>query len=116
MRFGLAFLRLQPVKDSLDLLFADIDEGLDLLAEITLPGEFGLDLELERPIRRADRMQIFPHAVRCLLEVPGNTRETLIDLGRRDLDFVGLGRSEEHTSELQSLMRISYAVFCLNKI
>src|SRR3546814_3561170 len=29
---------------------------------------------------------------------------------------VGEGaRSEEHTSELQSLMRISYAVFCLNK-
>src|SRR3546814_5697452 len=26
-----------------------------------------------------------------------------------------LGRSEEHTSELQSLMRSSYAVFCLNK-
>src|SRR3546814_7408506 len=25
----------------------------------------------------------------------------------------GIGRSEEHTSELQSLMRISYAVFCL---
>src|SRR3546814_9193432 len=25
------------------------------------------------------------------------------------------GRSEEHTSELQSLMRISYAVFCLTK-
>src|SRR3546814_2554657 len=28
--------------------------------------------------------------------------------------FIG-GRSEEHTSELQSLMRISYAVFCLKK-
>src|SRR3546814_2835400 len=27
----------------------------------------------------------------------------------------GQWRSEEHTSELQSLMRISYAVFCLNK-
>src|SRR3546814_1103090 len=27
----------------------------------------------------------------------------------------GIGRSEEHTSELQSLMRISYAVFCLKK-
>src|SRR3546814_9968184 len=27
----------------------------------------------------------------------------------------GLHRSEEHTSELQSLMRISYAVFCLKK-
>src|SRR3546814_4165277 len=26
-----------------------------------------------------------------------------------------IARSEEHTSELQSLMRISYAVFCLNK-
>src|SRR3546814_10402716 len=29
--------------------------------------------------------------------------------------FAGKARSEEHTSELQSLMRISYAVFCLNK-
>src|SRR3546814_6359535 len=28
---------------------------------------------------------------------------------------LGTQRSEEHTSELQSLMRISYAVFCLNK-
>src|SRR3546814_2890190 len=28
---------------------------------------------------------------------------------------VGMVRSEEHTSELQSLMRISYAVFCLKK-
>src|SRR3546814_9033010 len=31
-----------------------------------------------------------------------------------DIDFLG-ERSEEHTSELQSLMRISYAVFCLKK-
>src|SRR3546814_2459484 len=29
--------------------------------------------------------------------------------------YVSLVRSEEHTSELQSLMRISYAVFCLKK-
>src|SRR3546814_7591780 len=29
--------------------------------------------------------------------------------------LVAAGRSEEHTSELQSLMRISYAVFCLPK-
>src|SRR3546814_2144187 len=28
---------------------------------------------------------------------------------------IAVGRSEEHTSELQSLMRISYAVFCLKK-
>src|SRR3546814_3849997 len=30
-------------------------------------------------------------------------------------DWYSLSRSEEHTSELQSLMRISYAVFCLKK-
>src|SRR3546814_10262019 len=39
---------------------------------------------------------------------------------QRDVDEmrpagVGMCRSEEHTSELQSLMRISYAVFCLKK-
>src|SRR3546814_1407430 len=32
-----------------------------------------------------------------------------------DQHRLGLVRSEEHTSELQSLVRISYAVFCLNK-
>src|SRR3546814_3586832 len=34
---------------------------------------------------------------------------------RRALERIVLERSEEHTSELQSLMRISYAVFCLKK-
>src|SRR3546814_9473580 len=32
-----------------------------------------------------------------------------------NIDLVAALRSEEHTSELQSLMRISYAVFCLKK-
>src|SRR3546814_1769151 len=32
-----------------------------------------------------------------------------------ELDAATADRSEEHTSELQSLMRISYAVFCLKK-
>src|SRR3546814_10119175 len=43
--------------------------------------------------------------------------ELLVDLPHQLLALldVGLGRSEEHTSELQSLMRISYAVFCLKK-
>src|SRR3546814_1415285 len=36
-------------------------------------------------------------------------------LPARVLQTVDLVRSEEHTSELQSLMRISYAVFCLKK-
>src|SRR3546814_3444516 len=31
------------------------------------------------------------------------------------VDAAEIARSEEHTSELQSLMRISYAVFCLTK-
>src|SRR3546814_7606411 len=53
--------------------------------------------------------------------------EEAAEIGNRGVDLVGLGappcgdvrierRSEEHTSELQSLMRISYAVFCLNTI
>src|SRR3546814_3340414 len=38
------------------------------------------------------------------------------DLLTTDTNYnMTLGRSEEHTSELQSLMRISYAVFCLKK-
>src|SRR3546814_7053845 len=49
------------------------------------------------------------------------SRELLARFGREPttlLALAGLGaqeRSEEHTSELQSLMRISYAVFCLKK-
>src|SRR3546814_8674623 len=51
------------------------------------------------------------------------TRHTLSDpdhptrgIGAARRWFAGeLNRSEEHTSELQSLMRISYAVFCLKK-
>src|SRR3546814_1904308 len=34
---------------------------------------------------------------------------------QRGAEHANLARSEEHTSELQSLMRISYAVFCLKK-
>src|SRR3546814_3095046 len=36
-------------------------------------------------------------------------------VGRRAAHLARCDRSEEHTSELQSLMRISYAVFCLKK-
>src|SRR3546814_9827148 len=39
----------------------------------------------------------------------------LLDLGQENVGNDFTGRSEEHTSELQSLMRISYAVFCLEK-
>src|SRR3546814_1631709 len=42
----------------------------------------------------------------------GDSTDLLI-VGLAATDYVG--RSEEHTSELQSLMRISYAVFCLKR-
>src|SRR3546814_16684172 len=45
-------------------------------------------------------------------------RRLVLDMARRNRDAARLlfrRRSEEHTSELQSLMRISYAVFCLKK-
>src|SRR3546814_6557213 len=46
----------------------------------------------------------------------GDTMERLrAEADRRGLYAELTLRSEEHTSELQSLMRISYAVFCLNK-
>src|SRR3546814_3092834 len=54
--------------------------------------------------RRPTSRQITVEMVRTTLEHAGN--------GGRDADRT---RSEEHTSELQSLMRISYAVFCLKK-
>src|SRR3546814_3653094 len=46
----------------------------------------------------------------CRRAAPGNGAEARSPASRRDCQ-----RSEEHTSELQSLMRISYAVFCLKK-
>src|SRR3546814_8924224 len=42
-----------------------------------------------------------------------HNRYVVDDLKQRGAIFVEELRSEEHTSELQSLMRISYAVFCL---
>src|SRR3546814_1841721 len=42
-------------------------------------------------------------------------RKPTHDLARYDMAPAERDRSEEHTSELQSLMRISYAVFCLKK-
>src|SRR3546814_1217138 len=46
---------------------------------------------------------------------PAELRELLRKLGLPARDLLRTGRSEEHTSELQSLMRISYAVFRLKK-
>src|SRR3546814_3178751 len=87
---------------------------------------------IRRPPRSTRTDTLFPYTT--LFRSPGNEcRDDNVDLARA----VGIsrvsrvppctrcsgraarpsprGRSEEHTSELQSLMRISYAVFCLKK-
>src|SRR3546814_10074074 len=61
-----------------------------------------------------------PSAALCEALLAGEHPDHGDHLPDRMGDQLGLGtveavRSEEHTSELQSLMRISYAVFCLNK-
>src|SRR3546814_13446785 len=66
---------------------------------------------LFRSARRELLGQVHGHLTR-----PGHGAGAPRRMHVRDLDVEMLGhRSEEHTSELQSLMRISYAVFCLKK-
>src|SRR3546814_2106034 len=50
-----------------------------------------------------------------LRKIGGAVLLGMIILGAGALASLAWSRSEEHTSELQSLMRISYAVFCLKK-
>src|SRR3546814_1338987 len=77
---------------------------------------------IRRPPRSTRTDTLFPYTTlfRSHLERPG--LPVVAELhGVIDGDHVRRGRghqrcrSEEHTSELQSLMRISYAVFCLKK-
>src|SRR3546814_5597813 len=63
----------------------------------------GLRAELVAPQLAEDALQPEPRLLRL--------RQSRLVLGQGGLRL----RSEEHTSELQSLMRISYAVFCLKK-
>src|SRR3546814_7596507 len=63
-----------------------------------------------------------PHLSRQSVPIRRPRRRTPVDSdfpGHCDADVARacqqVARSEEHTSELQSLMRISYAVFCLKK-
>src|SRR3546814_6359307 len=60
-----------------------------------------------------------PPGIRLQRRAAGARRQLLVDAGRARAEARLTGpsdrtrRSEEHTSELQSLMRIAYAVFCL---
>src|SRR3546814_6880728 len=60
---------------------------------------------------RDDTLRRVAHAIEGRLDVLRRQRRAVVE---RD-PLPDLERSEEHTSELQSLMRISYAVFCLKK-
>src|SRR3546814_3101374 len=57
----------------------------------------------------------------CLGRIDADSRAAYIGIINRQVEkgaqaiILGCTRSEEHTSELQSLMRTSYAVFCLKK-
>src|SRR3546814_3650176 len=88
---------------SLDTL-AKRDDFLARLSLLPAHLQAGLDL-LQNGFRRGYRL---PRALRprILAMIDGDIAEAGLP------DAV---RSEEHTSELQSLMRISYAVFCLKK-
>src|SRR3546814_7924371 len=59
----------------------------------------------------ADEVQDRGHIVGC----GGADRQRHGTIGSASAKARGLRRSEEHTSELQSIMRNSYAVFCLKK-
>src|SRR3546814_10015140 len=61
-------------------------------------------------------LDAFEHSLRSgSVDYIAACEEAFRDVRRMEQDYNSLVRSEEHTSELQSLMRISYAVFCLNK-
>src|SRR3546814_9148359 len=97
-------------------LIADIEPGeLALRAgadhDLALAGAEALALDdlhvrAHRPGLRADAAQL--HAAVLV-------RRAALDRQVGSDHQLGRGRSEEHTSELQSLMRNSYAVFCLQK-
>src|ERR1044071_3695525 len=64
-------------------------------------------------IRRPPRSTLFPYTT--LFRSPGEHRSAPHARCRRGPPRRSQGRSEEHTSELQSRVDISYAVFCLKK-
>src|SRR3546814_1411446 len=75
---------------------------------------------IRRPPRSTRTDTLFPYTTlfRSVVFVRGTAKRVIhfaaLHVGLL-VKFQHAGRSEEHTSELQSLMRISYAVFCLKK-
>src|SRR6056297_1129439 len=72
---------------------------------------------IRRPPRSTRTDTLFPYTTlfRSLARTEDELAFYLEDLGAKAVIIAAGQRSEEHTSELQSLRRISYAVFCLTK-
>src|SRR3546814_4342458 len=82
-----------------------------------LRGDRGAFERVERDVdlraAAADLLADVEH--RCLVALALADHDGAVDLEVVERGPHGVHRSEEHTSELQSLMRSSYAVFCLKK-
>src|SRR3546814_16429586 len=75
-------------------------------------GVAGVELRILLPRRGEAKFQVLQRlAAPILVDAVGEG----LAIAGRSVEIDGDDRSEEHTSELQSLMRISYAVFCLKK-
>src|SRR3546814_4750538 len=72
---------------------------------------------IRRPPRSTRTDTLFPYTTlfRSLRQSPWTSSSPDFSHQTKRATFRRRSRSEEHTSELQSLMRISYAVFCLKK-
>src|SRR3546814_7371839 len=88
---------------------ARVDEFRDQVAR-RLAGE--LTEDQFKPLRLKNGLYLQLHAYMLRVAIPYGT---LSSRQMRKLGHIARTRSEEHTSELQSLMRISYAGFCLKK-
>src|SRR3546814_1622952 len=85
-------------------------------SDVDVGGEGGAFLDELEPQLRLAAHQPFDQIVGFAHLVDRNLHAQQRAVLRAHGGFFQLGRrSEEHTSELQSLMRISYAVFCLKK-
>src|SRR3546814_5024668 len=73
-----------------------------------IPGAVNLHGGLKDTDKERIIMEFLDGSIRVLVSKP-----SLCGFGMNFNHCADTGRSEEHTSELQSLMRISYAVFCL---
>src|SRR3546814_4081524 len=108
---------LKPLLEQLGVHGAEL-----VAAEIHLPDEIGAVRRIERHpgqglVHRNERLTIAPDAL-ALDQGLGHRladHDAAVLGGVVIVDMQIALRSEEHTSELQSLMRISYAVFCLKK-